>query len=87
MLGHGHVEPPGKGRQPHLRRRELLHPDRDAGERAGVLTTRDRRELLGAMLVLNAVTSYARVALYRYAAGMTTPGFADGMLQAAVVQK
>ena len=43
--------------------------------------------LLAAMLVLNAVTSYARVALYRYAAGMTTPGFADGMLQAAVVQK
>ena len=43
--------------------------------------------LLAAMLVLNAVTSYARVALYRFAAGMTTPGFADGMLQAAVVQK
>ena len=43
--------------------------------------------LLAAMLVLNAVTSYARVALYRYASGMTTPGFADGMLQAAVVQK
>lgn len=43
--------------------------------------------LLLAMLVLNAVTSYARVALYRYAAGMATPGFADGTLQAAVVQK
>jgi hypothetical protein len=43
--------------------------------------------LLLAMLVLNAITSYARVALYRYAAGMSTPGFADTMLQAAVIQK
>jgi hypothetical protein len=43
--------------------------------------------LLLAMLVLNAITSYARVALYRYAAGMPTPGFASGMLQAAVIQK
>jgi hypothetical protein len=43
--------------------------------------------LLAAMLILNAVTSYARVALYRYAAGMSTPGFSSGMLQAAVQQR
>jgi hypothetical protein len=37
-----------------------------------------------AMLVMSAVTAYARVALYRFAAGLPTPGFDQGMLFAAV---
>lgn len=42
---------------------------------------------LVAMLVLNALSSYARVALYRYCAGLPTPGFATGQLSAAFVAK
>jgi hypothetical protein len=38
-------------------------------------------------LVLSAVSAYARVALYRYAVGLPTPGFSAPMLQAAVVGK
>jgi hypothetical protein len=40
-----------------------------------------------AMVVMSAVTAYARVALYRFAAGLPTPGFTDGMLYAAVKVK
>jgi hypothetical protein len=40
-----------------------------------------------AMVVMSAVTAYARVALYRFAAGLPTPGFNDGMLYAAVKVK
>ena len=39
---------------------------------------------LTALLLLSAVSSYARVALYRYASGLSTPGFAPAMLAAAV---
>jgi hypothetical protein len=39
-----------------------------------------------AMLLLNAVAAYARVALYRYSAGMPTPGIGSNVLEAAVVQ-
>ena len=42
--------------------------------------------LLYAVLLLNAVSAYARVALYRYSAGMPTPGFGSNLLEAAVVQ-
>jgi hypothetical protein len=42
--------------------------------------------VLYAMLLLNAVGAYARVALYRYSAGMPTPGFGSNLLEAAVVQ-
>jgi hypothetical protein len=42
---------------------------------------------VGAVLVLNALSSYVRVVLYRYAVGMPTPGFAPAMLQAAVKVK
>ena len=37
-----------------------------------------------AMLVMGALKSYSRVALYRYASGLPTPGFATGVLEAAV---
>ena len=43
--------------------------------------------VITAFLVMSAVTAYARVALYRYAAGLPTPGFNDGMLFAAVKVK
>jgi hypothetical protein len=39
-----------------------------------------------AMLVMGALRSYARVALYRYASGLPTPGFASSVLEAAVRQ-
>ena len=42
---------------------------------------------LTALLLLSAVSSYARVALYRYASGLPTPGFAPAMLAAAVTEK
>lgn len=41
--------------------------------------------VMGGLLLLNAVGSYSRVALYRYASGMPTPGFATAALEAAVV--
>ncbi len=39
-----------------------------------------------AMLVMGALRSYARVALYRYASGLPTPGFSSSVLEAAVRQ-
>lgn len=42
--------------------------------------------VLYAMLLLNAVGAYARVALYRYSSGLPTPGFGSNLLEAAVVQ-
>lgn len=42
---------------------------------------------LAAMLVLGAVSSYSRVVLYRYASGLSTPGFATASLDAAVTMK
>jgi hypothetical protein len=42
---------------------------------------------LVALLVFSAVSAYAKVALYRYASGMPTPGFADATLAGAVTQK
>ena len=39
-----------------------------------------------AMLVMGALRSYARVALYRYASGMPTPGFPTTVLEAAIRQ-
>ena len=42
--------------------------------------------VLYALLLLNAVGAYARVALYRYSAGLPTPGFGNNVLEAAVVQ-
>lgn len=42
---------------------------------------------IAAILVLGAITSYARVALYRYASGLPTPGFATAGLAAAIVPK
>ncbi len=42
---------------------------------------------LVAGLVLGAVSAYCRVVLYRYAVGLTTPGFSSGVLEAAVVHK
>lgn len=39
-----------------------------------------------AMLVMGALRSYARVALYRYASGLPTPGFSSSVLDAAVRQ-
>jgi len=39
------------------------------------------------VLLLSAVSSYARVVLYRYASGMSTPGFSVNMLNAAVTSK
>ncbi len=39
-----------------------------------------------AMLVMGALRSYARVALYRYASGLPTPGFSATVLEAAVRQ-
>lgn len=40
-----------------------------------------------ACLVFSAVSAYAKVALYRYASGMPTPGFDEHMLAGAVTQK
>lgn len=42
--------------------------------------------VLYALLLLSAVSAYARVALYRYSAGMPTPGFGSNLLESAVVQ-
>lgn len=42
---------------------------------------------LTALLVFGAVSAYAKVALYRYASGMPTPGFDETMLAGAVSQK
>lgn len=42
---------------------------------------------IGVMLVLSAITAYARVALYRYSSGMPTPGFSTAGLAAAIVPK
>jgi hypothetical protein len=42
---------------------------------------------LVAALVLNALGAYARVALYRYAAGLPTPGFSPVLLAASVRTK
>ncbi|MEN9504936.1 MAG: hypothetical protein RI958_862 [Actinomycetota bacterium] len=42
---------------------------------------------LTALLVFGAVSAYAKVALYRYASGMPTPGFDESMLAVAVSQK
>lgn len=43
--------------------------------------------LLIAMLVLSAIGAYARVALYRYSAGLSTPGFSAATLDAAIQPK
>lgn len=43
--------------------------------------------LLIGMLVLSAIGAYARVALYRYASGMVTPGFSAATLEAAIQPK
>lgn len=48
---------------------------------AGVLS------LVYAILYLNALSTYAKCAMYRYAYGMATPGFSAQALQAAVKQR
>lgn len=43
--------------------------------------------LMIGVLLLSAIGAYARVALYRYASGMVTPGFAPATLEAAIQPK
>ena len=43
--------------------------------------------LMIGMLVLSAIGAYARVALYRYARGMVTPGFSAATFEAAIQPK